>query len=375
MLTKDIKIIKKSAKLLWKIYKGNINIYIDLFFYEKEVDLEDKYSQILKDAGILRKGNRGWIANVMVFPFRNKLIATDFLASIYKQEEGKFKRGIDDVWVMFPHETLLFINNLDKKRGKIALDIASGSGAISLFLTENFDKVISSDINPKAVSYARFNAVLNNLESKIVNVESDLFKELDNEKFDYICWNGPTVALPEVDKPEEVYPLYTYGGFDGASFTKKFISEVFNHVKKDYRIKWWDGSLGTSRQSSIEQYIRENLSDLPIKVTIEFLNQRRGVPLREYDEAYARYCLDKFDLNQNDKERMQAVEAWYEKLKKNQFSKVYISLISIEPSSKFNIFYKDASKTYVGPRQVYGFEWHKVSCAFIRRYLEQNNLS
>ena len=258
-------------------------------------------------------------------------------------------------------------------KGKIALDMASGSGAISLFLADKFEKVIASDINPKAVRYARFNAVLNNLENKITNIHSDLFSEFKDLTFDYICWNGPTVALPEVKNPEKVYPLYTYGGPDGAEFTKKFLDEVFTHTNHKFRIKWWDGSLGDSGQSVVEQYIRNNFPKLPIRVTIEFLNKRRGVPLTEYDKLYEKYCLGKFDLGQDENGATENAEQWYKMLDEYKLFNVYISLISIEPSNHFEVIYKDTAKTYVGPKQVFGFEWHCTSRKFITNYLRANS--
>lgn len=371
MLTTDATTIKKSRVILERLFRKELNKYIDLFFYEKEVLLNRQEAKVLESAGIIRSSKRAWIANVMIFPYKGKFITTDFLLSVYRTKDGRYLRNIDDVWVMFPHETLLFIDSLDRN-GSIALDIASGSGAISLFLADRFKKVVSSDINPKAVSYARFNAVLNNFENKIVNIQSDLFQNIKSSIFDYIVWNGPTVAMPEVNQPEKVYPLYTYGGFDGAEFTKNFLREVFDHVKLGYKIKWWDGSLGNKKQSSVEQFIKKEFQNRPIKVTIEFLNKRRGVPLKEYDQSYAKYCLGKFDLNQTTG-RVVVVSSWYKKLKEFNMTHVYITLISIEPNDKFKVIYRDCHKTLVGPRQVFGFEWHHVSSTRIRKYLLENN--
>lgn len=372
MLTTDVQIIKSCRNILWDLFSTDLNQYINLFFYEKGLDLPDKYAQVLEKAGILRRIEKKLLANVMVFPFRNKLIVTDFLLSVYKKKNGKYARGLDDVWVMFPHETLLFIEKLDNIKGKNALDIASGSGAISLFLADRFDKVVAADINPKAIDYARFNAVLNNLEDKIINIHSDLFSELKGQTFDYICWNGPTVAMPEVDQPERVYPLYTYGGFDGAEFTKKILDQVLSHVNKKFKIRWWDGSMGNLQQSVVEQYIRKQFSHLPVRVTIEFLNKRRGVPLKDYDRLYIKYCLNKFDLSQKAQDKT-AVMNWYAKLASNQLTYVHISIISIEPDSCFKIVYKPTSVTLVGPKQVFGFEWHFASRKFIKSYLSTNN--
>lgn len=373
MLTEDKKLIKRCRSLLWEIFTKELDKFIDLFFYEKAIDISGHYSGVLEKAGLIRREGDLWIANVMVFPFRGKLIVTDFLLSLYKKKGQKYVRGLDDVWVMFPHETLLFIEKLGHIKGKLALDLASGSGGISLFLADKFDAVISSDINPKAVRFARFNAVLNNLEDKITNLQADLFAGIKAEKFDYICWNGPTVAMPEVSEPEKIYPLYTYGGKDGAEFTKRFLDEVFSRTKKKFKIKWWDGSLGNWKQSAVEDYIRNNFSHLPIKVTIEFLNKRRGIPLKEYDLLYKKYCLNKFDLNQSVKQRDVAVKSWYKDLKHQKLTFVYITLISIEPGSDFEVIYKYIGKSLVSARHVFGFEWHFASRNFIRSYLTAKN--
>lgn len=242
-----------------------------------------------------------------------------------------------------------------------------------MFLADKFDSVVSSDINPKAVRYAKFNAILNKLEKKIENIESDLFTQLVGRKFDFICWNGPTVAMPEVECPKNVYPLYAYGGYDGAEFTKKFLSEVLQFVKSTFEIRWWDGSLGDSRRSVSEKYIQKHLSHLPIKVTIQFLNRNRGVSIKKYDKFYIKYCLNRFDLNQSNFSRQLDVQSWYQKLKDQNLTHTYISLISIKSSDKFEIVHVDTDKTIVGPRQVLGFEWHLVSRNFIRDYLHAHN--
>lgn len=373
MLSEDNQTIKKAYLCLKTLLVENINSYIDLFFYEKPVEIPRDLSVTLNKAGLIHPEKRLWRANVMAFPFRGKFIITDFLLSYQRMKNGKYLRGIDNVWVMLPHEALLFIEELGRVSGDSVLDLASGSGAISLFLADKFKKVCSVDINPKAVKYARFNVILNNLEDKIVNLQSDLFKKLERFKFDHIYWNGPTVALPELEEAKQLYPLYAYGGYDGASFTKKFLNEVFSHVSSNYVIKWWDGSLGTKKRSVVDEYIRNNFFDTPINVRIEYLNKRGGVPLKEYEDLYVKYCLDKFDLNQDLKTRQRAVEEWYKRLNKEGLRYVYTSLITIKPAKKFEIAYKYPEKTRVSAKNVYGFEWHFASSNYIKNYLMQNN--
>ena len=99
-LTQDIKLIKKCRKILIDLYSNDINMFIDLFFYENPIEYKNEDFKILEQARILRKKNNQWFANVMVFPFREKLIVTDFLLSVYKKRNGRFMRGLDDVWVI-----------------------------------------------------------------------------------------------------------------------------------------------------------------------------------------------------------------------------------------------------------------------------------
>lgn len=372
MLTKDKELIRECRFVLEQIFRKNIETYIDLFFYEKEVILELNQAEILGKAGILTRDNESNYAKVMIFPFKNKFIVTDFLLSIRKMLNGRYIRGIDDVWVMFPHETLLFIDRL-KESGETALDLASGSGAISLFLADQFNQVFSLDINPKAIQYAKFNAMLNGVENKIVNLHSDMFANIKDRKFDFICWNGPTVAMPEIKNAKQVYPLYTYGGHDGAEFTKRFLSEVLEYTEQKFKIKWWDGSLGTEKESVVIKFIKDHLCNEKIKITVDYLNKRGGTYLSEYDKMYEKYCLDKFDLNQNAENRKVAVKSWYNQLKKERLNKVYISIITIEPSEKFELIEKYPTKTYVSARRVLGFEWHYASRKFIKNYLLEQN--
>lgn len=67
------------------------------------------------------------------------------------------------------------------------------------------------------------------------------------------------------------------------------------------------------------------------------------------------------------------VEDWYKMLNEHKLFNVYISLISIEPGDHFEVVYEETNKTYVGPRQVYGFEWHYASRKFITSYLKSNS--
>ncbi len=304
-----------------------------------------------------------------------------FLFSIRKKKNGIYIRQSNDVWPMYPFETLAFIHSLEsdfddvQSKNRTTLDLASGAGAISLFMAEKFKKVFSTDINNKAINYASFNAILNNFEDKIVNIESDIFDNLQKQKFDYIVWNGPTGAFPDIENPYEYYPQYIYGGEDGTKFTKKFLDDVFSYTTKNFQIKFLDCSLGNNKECLTETYIKNKFSNLPIKVKIEFLNKSGKQTLASYEKIYLKYCIDEIPMNLKlDKKYIKAVGRWQENLKKRKLNYVYFSYISISPSDKFTIEHVYPKESSFMPKHNFIFEWHYASKKFIKNYLLKNKL-
>lgn len=78
--------------------------------------------------------------------------------------------------------------------GKRILDVGCGYGAIGLFLKSFFSdqQVVLSDINKRAVEYAKKNSSINNLNVSVV--QGSLFEHLQNDTFDDIVTNPPIAA-------------------------------------------------------------------------------------------------------------------------------------------------------------------------------------
>ncbi len=91
------------------------------------------------------------------------------------------------------------IENLLVNEGDVVLDLGTGTGILAIFCADKAEKVIATDINPKAVELAKNNVKLN----KKTNVEvrwGDLFEPI-NEKFDLILFNPP--YIPENYNPND----------------------------------------------------------------------------------------------------------------------------------------------------------------------------
>lgn len=383
MLTKNKELIKKCRLALSRLFRSDLKTYLELFFWEKEVGrFKNKdILEVLQRAGLITRNDKGYYANVMVYPLRDKFIVTDFIFSVRQKKFIKVGRGYKElfvrkrnqVWAMLPHETPQIIKNLTVKKGEVVLDLATGSGAIALFCADKAKKVYATDINPEAIDYAKFNAILNNLEDKIEFRIGDLFSPVKNLKFDYIVWNGPTVAAPPVSNPEATYALSDFGGPDGAAFTRRFIDEVSGFLKKDFTIQWYDSCLGNRNRGVSVDHLVKKFRNENYRVEICHLNKNRGIPLSLTQKLFRKYRYDKYPLAfDNFKEVDRSERDWRKLLKANKLNYVHFAVIKITPNSvnRFEIVENFPEKNIVTPSFIFK-EWHFMDKHQIGSILKQ----
>ena len=124
-----------------------------------------------------------------------------------------------------------------KTRAKKILDLCTGSGAIAVSLAKYLENVeiTALDISGKALDIAISNAKNNHVQDKITFVESNLFKNLGQEKYDIIVSNPPYIRREEIEKLDrEVRKeprLALDGGEDGLDFYRKIIAEGYAYLK------------------------------------------------------------------------------------------------------------------------------------------------
>ena len=120
---------------------------------------------------------------------------------------------------------------------KKILDLCTGSGAIAVSLAKYLPQteIIAIDISNDALKIAKKNAVSNNVENQITFISSDMFANLNEEKFDIIVSNPPyikTNVIKELDIQVKNEPYIALdGGEDGLDFYKKIINESYQYLK------------------------------------------------------------------------------------------------------------------------------------------------
>lgn len=124
-----------------------------------------------------------------------------------------------------------------KINGKKILDLCTGSGAVAVSLAKYLpqSEITAIDISDKALKIAKKNAINNQVENQITFISSDMFTNLNYEKFDIIVSNPPYIkrnvieSLSEEVKKEPFIALD--GGEDGLYFYKKIIREAYQYLK------------------------------------------------------------------------------------------------------------------------------------------------
>ncbi len=127
-------------------------------------------------------------------------------------------------------------DNNNKNKPIQILDLCTGSGCIAISIAKFIknSKIVATDISEKALQVAKKNAVLNNVESKIEFICSNLFQNIEKQQFDYILSNPPYIEtsainnLPEDVKKEPYIALN--GGEDGLKFYKEILQNAYKYL-------------------------------------------------------------------------------------------------------------------------------------------------
>ena len=129
------------------------------------------------------------------------------------------------------------INLAKKINATNILDLCTGSGIIGISIAKYIEKVqiTSTDVSPKAIQIAKKNANINNVENKITFIESNLFENIGDIKFDMIISNPPYIKkdiIKNLSKQVQNEPMIALnGGIDGLDFYRKIIKQAYKYLK------------------------------------------------------------------------------------------------------------------------------------------------
>lgn len=145
------------------------------------------FTEVAVTCGLLRRQDEQLFPEVMFLFVEDLLVASDLPAKI---EAG------DRETVLWPNPTTrLLLRFAIRRESRKTLDLGTGTGALALKTAAYSRQVVATDLNPRAVDFARFNALLNGIEN-VECLRGDGFQPVTGRKFDLIVSNPPFFITP-----------------------------------------------------------------------------------------------------------------------------------------------------------------------------------
>jgi hypothetical protein len=105
-----------------------------------------------------------------------------------------------------------------------ALDLGTGCGIQALHLADRVDRIVATDVNPRALQLTRWTAALNQVRLDVR--AGSLYEPVADERFDLIVSNPPYVIAP----PGDGRLTYRETGFAGDSVVEQLVRKAPQHL-------------------------------------------------------------------------------------------------------------------------------------------------
>jgi SAM-dependent methyltransferase len=180
-----------------------------LFLLHQPIDV-DQIRGIVKETdlyywvrmGLIRIEQGTVLPLVHIFPYAQMLLVCDHQPYVrgekslphLLQSEAESSEAAD--FVMGLNETSLQLAKATiRKPSKSCLDLGSGCGLQSFLAAQHCQSVLGIDCNPRAISIARFNAILNQID-QVDFQQADMQRVSTSQRFDFVVSNPPSVIQP-----------------------------------------------------------------------------------------------------------------------------------------------------------------------------------
>jgi methylase of polypeptide subunit release factors len=192
---------------------------IRMFLHAQALD-EDSARRALDPLPLEKSAEAGLIAlkDGMAEP-RVKLAAHQGLVVASDTDWGPAAAAESDVVMGLTSSTLWLAHFTVRRNARLTLDLGTGTGFQAMLAARHSERVIATDLSPRALEFARFNARLNGIPN-IEFVEGDLFEPVEGRKFDLVVCNPPFVISPGCEY------LYRDNPLDGDAFVERIVREI-----------------------------------------------------------------------------------------------------------------------------------------------------
>ncbi len=179
-------------------------------FSANDLDALAAMNLIRLDAGVV-------VSDLALFECAGLLLATD--------AKVRPPAGVNRVMPLLP-ESFDFVGSVSRRPVDSALDLCTGSGVHALVMARHAQHVVATDINPRALRFAQFNAWLNGV-ANIEFAQGDLFGALEGRAFDLILANPPYMPVTGSSPGDNSY----CGGKSGDVLWSQIVRGLEKHLR------------------------------------------------------------------------------------------------------------------------------------------------
>ena len=221
--------------------------------------------------------------------------------------------------------TVAFAAMLVRPPAQRTLDLGTGNGYLALLAAEHSRGVLATDVNPRAVAMARFNAMLNRAEN-LETAQGSLYEPAGDQRFDLIASNPPFVVSPQEGL------MYRDSGLHGDAICERVVRGAPGHLAEGgfaqvicnwVRIAgqdWVERLSGWFEGSDCDVWIVHSFSEEPGEYAQHWLGQPGPTPPHEFAEAFERW-MDYYERN-----RIEAVDAGFINLRRRSGGRNWVRI-------------------------------------------------
>lgn len=206
--------------------------------------------EIMARCGLLTESAGQLAATVMLTPCDQFLFAADPASRMNSAQSSDI--------VLWPNPTTRLLQLFCVRQpSRMTLDLGAGCGILGVLASGVSQRVIATDLNPRAEAFTLFNAWLNGTD----NVEyrnGDTFEPVSDDRFDLIMANPPFFVTPTSSE------LYCENGMDLDLYCRRVVREAASHLNEGgffQAVLEWVQVRGQSWQDRLTEWLEDNGCD------------------------------------------------------------------------------------------------------------------
>ena len=236
----------------------------------------------LIEAGLVRRTDEGLFAVARLEEFEGLFLFSDF------PPRWDVPFTPDYVMSGASSSTRTLVFSTVRRQVESALDLCTGAGTHALLAARHAKRVLATDVNPRAVNFARLNARLNGVEN-VCFVEGSFFEPVGDEQFDLIVSNPPFIVSPRADM------IFQNAGLGGDAVSELVLRESAAHLREGgfavVLLNWvhadeqdWEVPLRAWVQGTgCDLWVMRSKTEEPLSYSAETLRQSEDVRGLEYE--------------------------------------------------------------------------------------------